>query len=335
MVLVSYFCSRTYLNGCFKREGMKIILPVAGKGTRVRPHSYAQPKSLVKVANKPIIQYLVEHMLTLHPEEIIVIHDKVNGDWYKKELPRLFPQVTFKFTLQEQQLGTAHVISFAKPFIKEGDDVLIWYCDEWFVKDLSCIKRLQQYDGIIFVKEVHDPERFGVVEYDDQRLMTEMVEKPKHPKSNLANIGVYYVKDAFRLMHYVQRVMDEDRKQLGEYFLTEAWQLMIEDGEKFYVEDVDDWLDVGKIETILEMNKKILRGSTLRGENIVLEKSTLGKNVSIGNNTKLVNCYVENSIIGEDCLIEGLTVKDSIIGDRVKLKINSNSFNIGSDCSMC
>ncbi len=311
---------------------MKIIIPVGGRGTRVRPHTHSKSKSLVKIANKAIIEHLLNHLITLNPEEIFIVHDKFNREVYKNFLTKVYPNLKFTFVLQEEPLGTAHVVLQVKPFIKEGDEVLVNFCDTLFVKDLSCISELKQNnDGVIFVQEVENYQRFGVIVHEN-RIMKQIVEKPSTPISKLANIGTYYIKDGFSFMKYVERVIEEDKRVKGEWYLTEAFSMMIEDGKKLWVEDIDDWQDVGKIETILETHAKILNGGVVKGENVILENTILGKNVSIGNNVKLVNCNVEGSIIGDDVNLKGLEIKDSIIGDRVSLTKEGNKFNIGDDC---
>ncbi|MDP3918939.1 MAG: sugar phosphate nucleotidyltransferase [Nanoarchaeota archaeon] len=313
---------------------MKIIIPVAGKGTRLRPHTYSKPKPFVRVGSTTPIEYIINHVLTLNPKEIIIVTDKYNDDAFKERLPKIYPKVKFKFAIQEEPLGTAHVITCAKEFIKSGDEILINYCDTMFVKDLSCLNKLKENDGVIFAREVEDYSRFGVIVHDENNIMTKMVEKPDEPISKLANIGSYYIKDGFEFMKYAQQVVDEDIRVKGELFLTESFRLMIEDGKKLYVEDIEDWLDTGKIETLLETNAKLLKGKTWKGTNVKIKDSNIGANVSIGKNTTLKNCKIENSIIGEDTTLEGLEIKDSVIGDNVNLKKDGKVFNIGDTCSI-
>jgi glucose-1-phosphate thymidylyltransferase len=313
---------------------MKVIIPVAGKGTRVRPHSYAKPKPLLSVAGKTAIQHLIDQMLTAEPEEFIIITDPHNDTAFRKELPKLYPNISFKFAVQERPLGTAHVIHQAKHLINRGDDIFILFCDTIFQHDLSCIKeKNEEFDGIMFSQEVEDPRRFGVVLHEN-RVMTGMVEKPENPTSNLVNIGAYYIKDGFRFIRYIQEAMDENIKVKGEVYLTQAFFLMIKDGRKIWVESTDIWLDVGKIETVLATNAYLLNGSIFKGENVIIENSTIGKNVAISKNTLIKNCTIENSIIGENSVLEGLTLKNSIIGDNVILKKEGTTLQISDGCSI-
>jgi glucose-1-phosphate thymidylyltransferase len=313
---------------------MKVIIPVAGKGTRVRPHSYSKPKPFLRVGKTTAIQFILDHMLTISPEEIIIVHDKYTGEYFKEMLPEMYPDVKFTFVLQDKQEGPAHALYMARNLIKEGDELIINYCDTLFVKDLSCLKALgEKYDGVVFVQEVEDYQRFGVVVHENH-IMTNFIEKPEEPISKLANIANYYFKDGHKFMQYVSRLIEEDIRVKGELFLPEAFMMGVRDGQKYWIEDVDDWLDVGKIATVIETNAKLLDGEVHKETGVKVENTELGKNVTIGKNTTLIDCYVENSIIGENTKIIGLTIKDSVIGDKVVLKGGGTVFNIGDSSSM-
>ena len=314
---------------------MKIIIPVAGRGTRVQPHSYSKPKPMIRVAGKRAIDFLIEQMLPLNPEECIIVTDPRNDKSFKEYLPKRFPDIKFNFAIQEKQIGTAHVIYMAEKFVQPNEEIFILFCDTILHHNLSRIGELKQFnDGVMLVKEVEDYKRFGVVLHNN-RIMTGIIEKPDEPISKLANIGAYYIKDGYSfIQNYVKKIIDEDIRVKGELFLTEAFSMMIKDGKKIYVEDVDLWLDVGKIETVLETNAALLKGGVFRGENVVIENSTIRENVSIAENTKVIGCNIENSIIGANTHLEGLTIKDSIIGDHVILKRDGTTYNIGDKCSI-
>tara|TARA_Y100000310_G_scaffold345695_1_gene468424 strand:+ start:8499 stop:9440 length:942 start_codon:yes stop_codon:yes gene_type:complete len=312
---------------------MKIILPIAGKGTRVRPHSYSKTKTYIRVADTSAIEYVIKHMLTTKPEEIIIIHDKYTGNIHKEKLPKLFPKVNFKFEQQEEQLGPVHAYLMAKAHIKEGDDILIINCDCLFIKNLSCIQNLQEYDGILFVKEVEDYQHFGVVVHKDN-IMLDNVEKPDKPVSKLAHIGCYYFKNGKETMDYFQEQIDKGQKAKGEFYMPVLYANMLRDNKKIYIEEVDDWLDVGQIKNILETNAKLLQGKVWKGKGVVIENSEFGENVAIHPNTKIINCKITNSIIGENTILEGLTIKDSVIGDNVVIKKEAQVYNIGDDSTI-
>lgn len=311
---------------------MKVIIPVAGKGTRVRPHSYSKSKSFLKIAGKTVIEYLIDHLSTLNPEEYIIITDMAYNKDYKNFLETKYPNYKFSFPIQEIPLGPGHVILQAKDLIKKGDDLFILFSDTIFVKDLSCINHLKkESDAIIFAKEVEDYQRFGVIVHNNKHI-TKFVEKPSTPISKLAAIGAYYVKDGKNLIKYIEKLIKLNIMINGEYFLTDAFVLMIQDNKTLFVEEVDDWFDTGKIETILATHQKILKGGIWKGDNLQIKNSIIGKNISLGNNTQIINCNIENSIIGENTILQGLTIKDSVIGDNVKIKKDGHSFNVGDDC---
>jgi glucose-1-phosphate thymidylyltransferase len=314
---------------------MKVIIPIAGRGTRVRPHTYAKPKPFLPLAGRLAIDYLLEPILRMKPEEIIIVHDLISKNDVKRILPKRYPHVKFQFALQVDPLGTGHAIYMAKDLVKEGDDILIVYSDEIFFKDLSCVKELtKNAEGIIFGIEVKDPEHYGVLAVENGKI-TAVVEKSKNPPSNLANRGVFYFKNGLEFISkYVKMVIDKGINDQGEYFLTDAFNFMIEDGKTLVAEKFDVILDTGTVDKLLKANAYLLDGKVVKGENVNLELSYLGKNVTVGDNTKLINCTVNNSIIGSNTVIEGLTIKDSVIGNNVYLRKNGNSYNIGDNCTI-
>lgn len=309
---------------------MQVIIPVAGKGTRNRPHSYPKPKSLQNVAGKTVIQHLVDHLRTVPLEEVVLVHDKHNGDAFKEALPRLYSDVTFRFVQQNQQLGSAHSILQAKPYLA-SKDLFILFCDTIFKKDLQCLYDSNDNDGVIFVQEVKDYQRFGVVTHKD-RVMTGIVEKPKEPISKLANIGAYYLRDGVGFMAYVQRVLDEGRMMKGEYFLTEAFAMMVEDGKRLHVENVDVWLDVGTRDAVMNANRRLLNGAVWRGDNVVIENVNLA-NVVLGDNSVVRNGTLVNVIIGKNSYVDlcGGELIDSCIGDNVRYVAGGKKVHVCDD----
>ncbi len=308
---------------------MKIIIPVAGRGTRVQPHTFSKPKPLFKIANKPAICHIIDKLKVLDIEEIILIVDKFNIDIFKKIMPELYPNYKISFVLQEKPEGPAHALWLTKDLIKPGDKLLINFCDTLFEHDMSFLNNLDpKYDGLIFVKEVEDYRRFGVVVAEND-IMKLIVEKPDQPISKLANIGTYYFQDGHDLMLSLQKMIDKNLKVKGEYYLPEAFMLMVYEQKKIFVQEVDEWLDTGKIETILDTHKKILKGKNLQEENVKLEGTKLEGNVAIAKNSTLKNCKIKDSIIGENTTLEGLEIHDSIIGDNVVIKKGGKVFNVG------
>src|SRR5689334_8708219 len=238
---------------------MKVIIPLAGKGTRLRPHTHVTPKPMLRVAGKPVMSYVLDELQKLgNVEQVIYItghlKEKVE-DFARRSL-----DVPSVFIEQKVQDGTAGAIALAREYV--DSPVLIIFVDTIFDADLSVVNRTDA-DGIIWTKEVADYQRFGVVVTDDDGNMTKIVEKPKTPISRRANIGLYYISNWQLLYEGIDHVLASPKNQ-GEYFLTDAFQYMIDKGAKIQVIDVEGWYDAGKIETILETNQTMLEKGRAR-----------------------------------------------------------------------
>jgi glucose-1-phosphate thymidylyltransferase len=307
---------------------MKVIIPLAGKGTRLRPHTHVTPKPMLKVAGKPVMAYILEDLKRLGGvDQIIYItgHLKEKVEEYARRAFD-FPAV---FIEQAVQNGTAGAVALARPYVDEP--VLIIFVDTIFDADLSVINTLDA-DGIIWVKEVEDYQRFGVVVTDDQGFMTRIVEKPSTPVSKRANIGLYYIRN-WRLMYEgIDWVLSQPLNK-GEYYLTDAFQYMIDHGARIKVLDVEGWYDAGKIETLLDTNRVMLEkgrarrpagtdGSTIIDpvyleDGVVLKNAHIGPNVSIGAGTTVEGSTLRDVIVGSKSRIVRSTLTNSLLGDEV------------------
>ncbi len=305
---------------------MKVIIPLAGKGTRLRPHTYLTPKPMMKVAGKPVMSYVLDELKKLgNVEEIIYITGHLKEK--VEEYARAEMDVPSVFIEQKVQDGTAGAIALARDYVDQP--VLIIFVDTIFDADLTRVKSVDA-DGIIWVKEVEDYQRFGVVVTDKDGNMTKIVEKPKTPISKRANIGLYYIKNWKLLFEGIDHVLTQPMN-LGEYFLTDAFQYMIDNGAKIKVIDVEGWYDAGKIETMLETNQAMLtRGRARRPKNVgdstiidpvyiedgvTLKNSKVGPNVSIGAGSVLEGVEVSHSIIGSKVKIKKSVLRNSLVGD--------------------
>ena len=305
---------------------MKVIIPLAGKGTRLRPHTHVTPKPMLKVAGKPVMEYILEDLQRLGTVEQIVY---ITG--HLKEKVEAYARKTFDipavFIEQQVQDGTAGAVALAREYVDQP--VLIIFVDTIFDADLSRVKSVDA-DGIIWVKEVEDYQRFGVVVTDNDGNMTKIVEKPKTPISKRANIGLYYMRNWKLLFEGIDHTLKQPKNQ-GEYFLTDAFQYMIDKGAKIKVIDVEGWYDAGKIETMLETNEAMLaRGRARRPKDsgdstiidpvyiedgVTLKKSKVGPNVSIGAGSVLDGAEVSNTIIGSKARISRSVLRNSLVGD--------------------
>src|SRR3954469_20580423 len=239
---------------------MKVIIPLAGKGTRLRPHTYLTPKPMMKVAGKPVMSYVLDELKKLgNVEQIIYItgHLKEKVEQYARaemDVPSVFIE-------QKVQDGTAGAIALARDYVDQP--VLIIFVDTIFDADLTKVKSVDA-DGIIWVKEVEDYQRFGVVVTDKDGNMTQIIEKPSTPISKRANIGLYYIKNSKLLFEGIDHTLQQPKNK-GEYYLTDAFQYMIDKGAKLKVIDVEGWYDAGEQGTLLETNRTILeRGAAKR-----------------------------------------------------------------------
>ena len=312
---------------------MKVIIPLAGKGTRLRPHTHLVPKPMLKIAGKPVMAYILEDLERLGGvDEVVYItgHLKEKVEAYTRKEFSTLPAVFVEQTVQD---GTAGAVKLAQPYVDQ--DVLIIFVDTIFETDLSVIKTTDA-DGIIWVKEVEDYQRFGVVVTDADGNMTQIIEKPSTPISKRANIGLYYIKNWKLLYEGIDYVLTQP-KHKGEFYLTDAFQYMIDKGAKIKVIDVEGWYDAGKLDTLLETNRTVLEKGAARRpahvemgvtihdpvyieENVTLSQSVIGPNVSIGAGSTIAHSTLTDTIIGKQCTVKSSTLHHSLIGDDVTIE---------------
>lgn len=319
---------------------MKVIIPLAGKGTRLRPHTHITPKPMLKVAGKPVMAYILEDLERLGTVEQIVYitgHLKEKVEAYTRQafsIPAVFIE-------QQVQDGTAGAVDLARPYVDQP--VLIIFVDTIFDADLSVIDRTDA-DGIIWVKTVEDYQRFGVVVTDADGNMTKIVEKPKTPISKRANIGLYYIRNWKLLYEGIAHVLASPKNQ-GEYFLTDAFQYMIDHGAKIKVIDVEGWYDAGKIDTLLETNRVMLEKGRARvpagidrsqiidpvyiEDGVTIANSAVGPNVSLGAGTIVEHATIRDTIAGANCRIVRSKLTNSLIGDDVLVAGTEGEVTLG------
>jgi glucose-1-phosphate thymidylyltransferase len=318
-------------------------MPVAGKGTRLRPHTHVTPKPLLKVGDKPVMAYILDDLreLGVHRAVLVTGHlkEKVEA-WMASD----YPDFEASYVEQVQQNGTADAIRMAEPFVHE--DLLIIFVDTLFDADLSVVNRLpDDIAGVIWAKEVDDYQRFGVIQTDEEGCMRRIFEKPKEPVSRLANIGLYYIRDWRLLFEAIHDVMRRGPSAGGEYFLTDAFQYMVDKGARLKVEPVQGWYDAGKPETLLETNLHVL--STTRGkappakdgvtvhepvhvaDGVELDDCEIGPNVTLSAGTKVRASKLRDCIVGEKSEIEGCDLHDSLIGSNAVVRNVNGQIDVG------
>lgn len=313
---------------------MKIVVPLAGKGTRLRPHTHVTPKPLLRVGNKPVMSYIMDDLRDLGVNEAVFITGHLK-ERVQEYVERDYPEFNAQYVEQAVQNGTAGAVALAEPYVEE--DLLIIFVDTLFDADLSLIQRLPaDVAGVIWAKEVEDYQRFGVIVTDANGYMRRIVEKPTEPISKLANIGLYYIRDWKLLFEGIAHVLASPPGPSGEYYLTDAFQYMIDHGAKLRVEEVQGWYDAGKPETLLETNRHVL--GTTRGqrpaegrnvtihdpvhvaEGATVEDSEIGPNVTVAADATVRGSRLRDTIVGERSQVEGCTLHDSLIGNDVQVR---------------
>ncbi|MGB0527437.1 MAG: sugar phosphate nucleotidyltransferase [Flavobacteriaceae bacterium] len=333
---------------------MKIIVPMAGRGSRLRPHTLTVPKPLVPVAGKPIVHRLVSDIAAIVDQPIdevaFVIGDPAFfGDDVVEQLNELAQSLGAKCSIyrQDQPLGTGHAIMCAKESL-DGPAVVA-YADTLIRADF---KIDQNADAAIWVKQVDQPEAYGVVELNPKGHIVELVEKPSEFVSDLAVIGIYYFKQIAELKQELQAVLDQNLTHGGEYQINDGIKGMIQKGKVFVTGEVSEWMDCGNKDITVETNKKMLdflqeeQRDTLIAENIQNTNSTIippcfiaegvqlinakvGPHVSIGSQTVIENSSVSNSIIQSQSVVKNADLKEAMIGNQVHFDGSFSKISIG------
>ena len=319
---------------------MKVIIPLAGKGTRLRPHTHITPKPMLKIAGKPVIDYVMEDLERLGSVEQVIyitghLKDKVE-EYARKKFP--FDAVFIEQTVQD---GTAGAVALAREYIDQP--VFIIFVDTIFDADLSVVKRTDA-DGIIWVKTVDDYQRFGVVVSDADGNMTKIVEKPSTPISKRANIGLYYIRNWKLLYEGIDWTLSQPKNK-GEFYLTDAFQYMIEHGAKIKVIDVQGWYDAGEQGTLLETNRTMLEKGRARRpkqvpadvrivdpvyieDKVELKSSTIGPNVSISAGSRVEGSELRDTIVGAGTVVTNSVLSQSLIGDAAVVEGAQGNVNV-------
>lgn len=327
---------------------MRIIVPMAGMGKRMRPHTLTTPKPLIPVAGKPIVQHLVEDILRMcsaKVEEIAFVVGRF-GEEAEKELLNIAESLGAKGSIhyQDSPLGTAHAILCAESALI--GPVVIAFADTLFSADFNIDPNC---DGVIWVKQIEDPSQFGVVKTGADGVITDFVEKPREFVSDLAIIGIYYLSDGEGLKQELQYLIDNDLREKGEYQLTNALENMKSKGKRLKAGKVEEWLDCGNKDATVQTNSRVLEikypsnhiASTAKVLNSVvlppcyiaaganIENSVVGPHVSIGANSTIKNTRIRNSIVREQVNLRDAGIDNSLIGSHVHFKGHLQDLSLG------
>ncbi len=334
---------------------MKIIIPMAGRGSRLRPHTLTVPKPLVPIAGKPIVQRLCEDIVKLYDGSVEEIAFVI-GDFGKEveaHLKEVAEGLGAKASIyyQDSPEGTAHAIWMAQESM--DGEIIIAFADTLFRANFS-IDRSK--DGAIWVKSVENPSSFGVVTLNEEGIIKELVEKPREFVSDLAIIGIYYIRDGAALRDEIRYIIENDLREKGEYQLTNALENLKVKGAQFVPGKVDDWMDCGNKHHVLDTTEKILQYDTTDqiqlvasdvvamnsviippcyiGANVKLENSVVGPFVSIGSNTSVSNSVIQSSIVGENSEVVHANLRNSMVGNAALVEYPAQNLDIGDYCSV-
>lgn len=324
---------------------MKAIIPVAGAGTKLRPHTYTQPKALIPIAGKTILSFIVDQLHEAGINDFIFIVGYL-GDKIKDYVEQTYPHLTTHFVYQNERQGTGHAIELTRSIVG-NDEVFVTLGDT--ICDFDVKEVLDSEYSMLGIKKVDDPRNFGVATINDAGFIESVVEKPAIPKSNMALVGLYKIKETQFLFECLQHIFSQNIQTQGEYNLTDALDCMIKRGAKVKSFKVKNWFDCGKKESLLESNATLLKKT---GGNITnthdfestiiippvsvapgckISNSIIGPHVAIGANTSIAHSVVRDSIIGSYTNLYEVVLDNSLIGSDAVVKGLSRSLNIGDN----
>lgn len=327
---------------------LKIIIPMAGFGTRLRPHTWSRPKPLLSAAGDTVLGHVLKLLRTAPGAEAadFVFIVGYLGDQVQRYVAAEYPQIKAHFVEQKELLGQSHALAQARQYL-HGPTIVI-FVDTVVETDFSSLDS-EGADAVVWVKPVEDPRRFGVTAVDKDGWVTGLIEKPKDATNNLAVVGIYYFKRGQELMSAIDEQMQKGIQTKNEFFLADAIDLMIKHGLKIRTQVVEEWLDAGLPETVLETNRRLLdKGRDNSAEagkragviikppvyihpSATVEKSTLGPYVSIGHDCVVRNSTIEDAILEHSVVVEDSTLRNSLLGERSKVRGVQGKVNIGDD----
>ncbi len=324
---------------------MKAIIPVAGAGTKLRPLTYTQPKALIPIAGKTILSVIVDQLLDAGVTDFVFVIGYL-GEKIQRYIAKTYPDLSYTLVNQSDRKGLGHAIWLTKDAVQE-DEVMIVLGDT--VADYNVKEVITSHTSQIGVRKVDDPRSFGVAELDDKDNVLRVVEKPLIPKSNMAMVGIYYIKETKALFNALDNHMQSLVEDEGEYHLTNALEHMIEGGTEFKAFRVNSWFDCGKKETLLSTNATLLKQMSdgdeqpyhydtsviippvSIAEGCKIQNSIIGPNVTIGEHTNIQSSIIKDTIIGSYAELNEVVLHSSIIGSDAFIRGLSQSLNIGDN----
>jgi glucose-1-phosphate thymidylyltransferase len=325
---------------------MKAIIPVAGAGTQLRPLTYTQPKPLIPVAGKPIISFIIDKLVSMGVREFVFIIGYL-GEKIKDFLEQRYPDLDKVFVQQEHRNGTGHAIWTAGKYIENAEELIIFFGDT--IVEMDFEKMIKSPTSCFAIKKVTEPRGFGVVEFDQQKRVKRVVEKPRIPKSNMAMVGVYKIREVKVLLDALEHNIKNNLKTEGAFPLTDGLMRMIENGITFTTIPAENWYDCGKKENLLETNALLLDKKGYAsdhlpeydnsiiihpvsiGEGCQISNSVVGPHVTVGSYAHIESAIIKDSIIGNYASLREVVLKNSVIGNDTSITGIRQSLNIGDN----
>jgi glucose-1-phosphate thymidylyltransferase len=327
---------------------MKAIIPVAGAGTKLRPHTYTQPKALIPLAGKTILSIIVDQLKEVGVTDFIFIIGYL-GEKIKDYVQTNYSELNTHFITQNERHGTGHAIDITKEIVG-NEEVIIVLGDTIAEYDLKYM--IEAPYSILAVKKVDDPRNFGVAEISEDGIITRVVEKPAIPKSNMALVGIYKIKETEILFHCLNKIQDLKERSYDDFNLTDALDCMIQNGAIFHSLKVENWFDCGQKDSLLASNAILLKkfGNNMAenciqnntiiippvsiGNGCIIKNSVIGPNVAIGENTTINHAIIKDSIIGAYSNLFEIVLNNSLIGSDAEVKGVSRNLNIGDNTAI-
>lgn len=321
---------------------MDIILPVAGFGSRLRPHTWSKPKPLVTVAGKAMLAHVLDRVMPLAPEKIVFITGYL-GDQIETWARENYPDTELVFVEQPEMLGQSDALYRTREHV--SNDAIMLFPDALFEADFSRLESLEA-DGVAFTYYVEDPSAYGVALVNEDGYVTKLIEKPQEPVSHEAVIGIYYFKEWQKLMSAIEKQFEQKIMLNGEYFIADAIQIMINEGAKFEIDQISVWEDCGNVEALLDTNRYLLgaeppspaqrTGSLIVPPSYVhrdaiLEDAVIGPYASIGAGTIVRNSVIRDSIVEENSEVVDAILQRSVVGSKVTITGSARSISVGDN----
>ncbi|MBV6428215.1 MAG: Bifunctional protein GlmU [Haliscomenobacter sp.] len=325
---------------------MKAVIPVAGAGIRLRPLTYTQPKPLIPVAGKPILSFIIDQLIGIGIQEFVFVIGYL-GEKIRDYVEHAYPEIQKEFVQQEERLGSAHALYIAREYFRDAEELMIFFGDA--IIDMDFERVLREPTSCLGVKKVQDPREYGVVEFGEDGLVSRVIEKPRIPKSNLAMVGFYRIKEVPILIESLEFNVANNIRSEGEFPLTDALMRMIEKKVEFSTVEVDNWFNCGKKEVLLEANAILLDREGYASSNLPpfdnsiiihpvsigsqceITNSIIGPHVTIGDNVQISYSIVKDSIIGNFASIKEVILQKSVVGNDASITGMRQSLNIGDN----